>query len=88
MMANFLLQTGDPVDSVAVPANGVVREGDGTMSVWVTTDRRRFLRRTVKIGLQQDGFDQIEAGVVSGELAVVDGAILLSNLLFGGDGDN
>jgi membrane fusion protein, heavy metal efflux system len=88
MMANFLLQTGDPVDSVAVPANGVVREGDGTMSVWVTTDRRRFLRRTVKIGLQQDGFDQIEAGVVPGELAVVDGAILLSNLLFGGDGDN
>lgn len=88
MMATFLLQTGDPVDSVAVPANGVVREGDGTMSVWVTTDRRRFLRRTVKIGLQQDGFDQIEAGVVPGELAVVDGAILLSNLLFGGDGDN
>ena len=42
----------------------------------------------MKIGLQQDGFDQIEAGVVSGELAVVDGAILLSNLLFGGDGDN
>ena len=88
MMANFLLQTGDPVDSVAVPANGVVREGDGTMSVWVTTDRRRFMRRTVKIGLQQDGFDQVEAGVVPGELAVVDGAILLSNLLFGGDGDN
>jgi cobalt-zinc-cadmium efflux system membrane fusion protein len=88
MMATFLLQTGDPVDSVAVPANGVVREGDGTMSVWVTTDRRRFLRRTVKIGLQQDGFDQIEAGVVPGELAVVDCAILLSNLLFGGDGDN
>jgi cobalt-zinc-cadmium efflux system membrane fusion protein len=88
MMATFLLQTGDPVDSVAVPANGVVREGDGTMSVWVTTDRRRFLRRTVKIGLQQDGFDQIEAGVVPGEIAVVDGAILLSNLLFGGDGDN
>jgi cobalt-zinc-cadmium efflux system membrane fusion protein len=88
MMATFLMQTGDPVDSVAVPANGVVREGDGTMSVWVTTDRRKFLRRTVKIGLQQDGFDQIEAGVVPGELAVVDGAILLSNLLLGGDGDN
>ena len=88
MLATFLLQTGDPIDSVAVPANGVVREGDGTMSVWVTTDRRRFLRRTVKIGLQQDGFDQIEAGVVPGELAVVDGAILLSNQLFGGDGDN
>jgi cobalt-zinc-cadmium efflux system membrane fusion protein len=88
MMATFLLQTGDPVDSVAVPANSVVREGDGTMSVWVTADRRKFVRRTVKIGLRQDGFDQIESGVVPGEIAVVDGAILLSNLLFGGDGDN
>jgi membrane fusion protein, heavy metal efflux system len=88
MMATFLLQTGDPVDSVAVPANSVVREGDGTMSVWVTTDRRKFVRRTVKIGLQQDGFDQIESGVVPGEIAVVDGAILLSNLFFGGDGDD
>jgi cobalt-zinc-cadmium efflux system membrane fusion protein len=88
MMATFLLQTGDPVDSVAVPANSVVREGDGTMSVWITADRRKFVRRTVKIGLQQDGFDQIEAGVAPGEIAVVDGAILLSNLLFGGDGDN
>jgi cobalt-zinc-cadmium efflux system membrane fusion protein len=87
MMANFVVQIAEPVDSVAVPVNGVVREGDGTMSIWVTTDRRTFFRRTVKIGLQQDGFDQILEGLRPGELTVVDGAILLSNLLFGGSGD-
>jgi membrane fusion protein, heavy metal efflux system len=42
MFATFVIRTGDPVRSLAVPLDGVVREGDGTMTVWVTTDRRRF----------------------------------------------
>jgi len=87
MMATFLIQTAAPTESVAIPLSGVVREGDGTMSVWVTADQHRFTRRTVSIGLQQGGFDQILAGLQAGELVVVDGAILLSNMLFGGSGD-
>ena len=87
-MATFVIQTGEPADSVALPVNGVVREGDGTMSVWVTTDRQKFIRRTVIVGLQQDGFDQIQDGLRGGELAVTDGAILLSNLLSGSGGDD
>src|SRR5215471_18360500 len=59
MFANFVIRTGDPVRSPAIPVKGVVREGDGTMTVWVTTDRRRFTRRTVKIGLQRDDYRQI-----------------------------
>ncbi len=84
MLANFVIRTGKPLTSPAVPMNGVVREGDGTMSVWVTTDRRHFTRRTVKIGLQQNDYDQILDGVRSGELAAIDGAIFLSNIAFGG----
>jgi cobalt-zinc-cadmium efflux system membrane fusion protein len=84
MLANFVIHTGAPVASPAVPLNGVVREGDGTMSVWVTTDRRHFERRTVQIGLRQNDYDQILAGVKSGETIAVDGAIFLSNLAFGG----
>jgi membrane fusion protein, heavy metal efflux system len=87
MMATYLIQTGEPVRSAAVPVNGVVREGDGTMSVWITSDRHKFVRHTVKIGLQQDGFDQILDGLQAGELVVTDGAILLSNMLFGGGAD-
>jgi cobalt-zinc-cadmium efflux system membrane fusion protein len=81
MFANFVIRTGDPVRSVAVPLNGVVREGDGTMTAFVTADRRRFTRRTVKIGLQRDGFDQILDGLQAGELVATEGALFLSNAL-------
>jgi len=81
MFANFVIRTGDPVKSVAVPLNGVVREGDGTMTVWVTTDRRHFVKRTVKIGQQRDGYHQILEGLQAGELIAADGALFLSNAL-------
>jgi len=81
MFASFVIRVRDPVHSLAVPANGVVREGDGTMTVWVTTDGRRFTRRTVKVGLQQDGWDQILEGLQGDETVVTDGAIFLNNKL-------
>jgi membrane fusion protein, heavy metal efflux system len=81
MYASFVTRVGDPVRSLAVPVNGVVREGDGTMTVWVTTDRRHFVKRTVKIGLQQDGWDQILEGLQPDETVVTDGAVFLSNVL-------
>ncbi len=83
MFATYVIRTGAPITATAVPLDGVVREGDGTMTVWVTTDRRHFTKRTVKIGLQQDGFDQITEGLKSGELVVNKGAIFLSNMLNG-----
>ena len=42
MYANFVIETGAPLRATAVPLDAVVREGDGTMTVWVTTDRRRI----------------------------------------------
>jgi cobalt-zinc-cadmium efflux system membrane fusion protein len=85
MFASFVIRVGDPVRSLAVPAEGLVREGDGTMTVWVTSDSRRFLRRTVKVGLQQDGWTQILEGLSPGETAVTDGAVFLSNKLLLGE---
>jgi cobalt-zinc-cadmium efflux system membrane fusion protein len=84
MFANFVISTGAPIRGPAVPESGVVREGDGSFSVWVTRDRREFTRREVKIGLTQDQYDQILEGVQAGELVAVDGAIFLSNIAFGG----
>jgi cobalt-zinc-cadmium efflux system membrane fusion protein len=81
MFASFVIRVGEPESSLAVPVNGVVREGDGTMTVWVTTDRHHFVKRTVKIGLQQDGWDQILEGLQPGETVVTDGAVFLSNVL-------
>jgi cobalt-zinc-cadmium efflux system membrane fusion protein len=85
MLASFVIRVGDPVRSVAMPAAGVVREGDGTMTVWVTSDNRHFAKRTVTIGLQQDGWTQILEGLRSGETVVTDGAVFLSNKLLLGD---
>lgn len=79
MLANFTIETEPPKVTVAVPSEAVVREGDGTMTVWVTTDQRRFERRTVKAGLEQDGWLQILAGLNPGERVASTGAIFLSN---------
>jgi cobalt-zinc-cadmium efflux system membrane fusion protein len=85
MFASFVIVTGDPLNSLAVPFDGVVREGDGTMTVWSTTDRKHFNKRIVKIGLQHEGYDQILDGVRPGEQIVTKGAIFLDNLASGGD---
>jgi membrane fusion protein, heavy metal efflux system len=81
MLANFVIRVQTPVESTSIPANGVVREADGTMTVWVTTDRRHFAQRVVKTGLRRDEQVQIIDGLKPGELAVTDGAVFLSNML-------
>ena len=87
MFANFVIRIGDTGQANAVPQNAVVREGDGTMTVWVTKDQRHFNRRTVKVGRQQEGYDEILEGLQGGEQIVTDGAVFLSNKLAGGAAD-
>jgi cobalt-zinc-cadmium efflux system membrane fusion protein len=87
MLANFVILVHDPVEAVAIPANGVVREADGTMTAWVTTDRRHFEQKIVKIGLRKDGRVQILDGLQPGELVVAEGAVFLSNMLQAPPGD-
>ena len=81
MFATFMIQTGESIHSVAVPLDGVIREGDGTMTVWVTDDRHKFVKRAVKVGLRQDGYHQIIEGLKPGELVATEGALFLSNAL-------
>jgi membrane fusion protein, heavy metal efflux system len=81
MFGNFTISIGTPLRSQAVPLDGVVREGDGTQTVWVTADRRRFTKQMVKIGEQREGYRQILEGLRPGQLVATDGAIFLSNML-------
>jgi membrane fusion protein, heavy metal efflux system len=83
MLASFVIVTGTPASGAAVPADGVVREGDGTMTVWLATDGHHFTKRTVKVGLQDAGYDQILEGVVSGARIVTKGAVYLDILASG-----
>jgi cobalt-zinc-cadmium efflux system membrane fusion protein len=82
MLANFVIRVQDPVESAAIAMTGVVRNGDGTMAAWVTTDRHRFAQRIIKLGLQTDGRYQVLEGLRHGELVVADGAVFLSNILY------
>jgi cobalt-zinc-cadmium efflux system membrane fusion protein len=81
MLANFVIRVDGPVEATAIPANGVVREADGTMTAWVTSDRHRFEQRIIKIGLRNDDRVQVLDGLQPGELVVADGAVFLSNML-------
>jgi cobalt-zinc-cadmium efflux system membrane fusion protein len=84
MLAAFAIEVADPVSAAALPAEGVVREGDGSTTVWVTTDRHHFKRRIVKVGLTHDGYDQVLEGLQAGEQVVTKGALFLDNMT--GDG--
>ncbi|MFI5253013.1 MAG: efflux RND transporter periplasmic adaptor subunit [Bacteroidota bacterium] len=64
-----------------IPATGVVREGDGTMTVWLTSNGFDFLQRTVKLGLEKDEKYEIIDGLRPGDLVVVKGGVFLSNML-------
>ena len=81
MFATVAIQTAPARRALALPSTGVVREGDGAMTVWVTTDRRHFTQHIVQVGLQDNGIDEITSGLRQGELVVVDGAIFVSNML-------
>jgi cobalt-zinc-cadmium efflux system membrane fusion protein len=84
MFASFVIVTGAPVSGVAVPAEGIVREGNGTMTVWLATDGHHFTKKAVKVGMQYAGYDQILEGVGSGAQIVTKGAVFL-DVLAGGE---
>lgn len=81
MLCDVVIALQQPENTVGIPESGVVREGDGTMTVWVTSDRSTFYQRIVKTGLREDGRVQILQGVQPGETVVTDGAVFLDNLL-------
>jgi membrane fusion protein, heavy metal efflux system len=85
MFASFVIVTGAPVSAVAVPVDGVVREGDGSMTVWFATDGHHFRKGMVKVGLQHAGYDQILEGVGSGARIVTKGAVFLDNFAVSGE---
>jgi membrane fusion protein, heavy metal efflux system len=81
MLANVAIRIAAPIESIAIPTTAAVREGDGSMIVWMTTDRHRFLQRPLKLGQLSDGYYQVLAGLQRGELAVTEGGVFISNML-------
>ncbi|MBN8885680.1 MAG: efflux RND transporter periplasmic adaptor subunit [Rudaea sp.] len=81
MLATFVIRTGEPLQAVAVPSAGLVREGDGTMTVFVTEDGKRFSRRAVVLGMDDGSLHQVISGLAPGEKVASEGALFVSNAL-------
>jgi cobalt-zinc-cadmium efflux system membrane fusion protein len=79
MFATFAITIAPPKRALAVPQDAVVREGDGTMTVWVVADARKFIRRTVKTGLSHAGFAEIADGLKQGDLVATEGSLFIAN---------
>ena len=84
MFASFHIMTGVSTRSPSLPTAAVLRESDGTMTAWVTIDGKRLVKRTVKVGLQQDGFSQVLEGLEAGERVATESALFLGNVLASG----
>jgi cobalt-zinc-cadmium efflux system membrane fusion protein len=79
MFAAFTITIAPPKRALAVLQNGVVREGDGTMTVWVTAGGHKYTKRVVKTGLTHQGFVEIREGLKDGELVATDGSLFIAN---------
>jgi membrane fusion protein, heavy metal efflux system len=78
MFAAFKIVTGEGQNALAVPVDSVIWEGEQSV-VWVELDRQQFERRTVKLGIEQDGRLQVRNGLKAGERVVARGAIFIDN---------
>jgi membrane fusion protein, heavy metal efflux system len=79
MFAAFTIVLAPPKTALAVPQEAVVREGDGSMTVWVAAGGGKFLKRIVKTGLSHEGFVEIEDGLKADELVATDGSLFIAN---------
>ncbi len=78
MVAAFAIDSGPAVTELAVPADAVVVEDNGTMAVFVTHDGRSFTRRTIRTGAEQGGMRVVLSGVLAGEQVAADGPLFSS----------
>jgi cobalt-zinc-cadmium efflux system membrane fusion protein len=79
MFAAFTIELGPPKRALAVAQEGVVREGDGSMTVWVAERAGKFVKRAVKTGLAHDGFVEITSGLSPGDTIATAGALFIAN---------
>jgi cobalt-zinc-cadmium efflux system membrane fusion protein len=78
MFATFRIITHADIQYLAVPLSAVVRDGDKT-SVWVAQPEHQFVRREVKVGLEQNGYVQVLSGLQAGEQVATEGGLLLGS---------
>ena len=79
MFATFVITLAPAKKALAVPQDAVIREGDGSMTVWTTKDGHTFLQRVIKTGLLSDGFTEVLEGLSAGERIATGGSLFIAN---------
>src|SRR5438128_1083196 len=79
MFANFRIITRADMPYPALPLSAIMRDGEKA-SVWASQPEHQFVRREVKLGLEQDGYVQVLSGVQPGEQVATGGGLLLGTL--------
>jgi cobalt-zinc-cadmium efflux system membrane fusion protein len=79
MFATFRIITNADMPYPAVPLSAVVRDGDKA-NVWVAQPEHQYVRREVKLGLEQNGYVQILSGLHPGEQVAAEGGLLLGSM--------
>lgn len=84
MSADFQITVAAPENSLAVPAEAVVRESNGTDVVWLATGKDAkgplFTRRAITRGKTAGGWVQVEKGLAPGDTLAGRNALFLSSL--------
>lgn len=73
MFARARILTGEPTETVAVPASALI-DDDGQDVVFVQTGGESFERRAVTTGIHDGGFVEVTKGLEPGERVVTEGA--------------
>ena len=79
MFATFVITLAPPKKALAVPQDAIVREGDGSMTVWITEDGHKFFQRIIKSGSVHDGFTEVLEGLRLGEQVAGGGSLFIAN---------
>lgn len=76
MFASFRIETSGASESLAVPEEAVVYEGD-TTHVWVVSGEGLITYRGVRVGRVNDGLIEILEGLAAGEKVVTRGGLFI-----------
>jgi len=82
MFATFDLVTGPDTQSVGVPADAVVFEGESA-HVWVAGPNRTLALRQIVAGRAQRGMTEVVSGLKPGEQVVTSGALFIDRAVQG-----
>jgi cobalt-zinc-cadmium efflux system membrane fusion protein len=84
MLASFVILTGAPAPSLAVPENAIVYEGSDAHVFLADPKTRTLAIRNIVVGEDIGGLVEVERGLTAADSVVTSGAVFIDRALSGG----